>query len=93
MQLRQRLQIVQLDVGQQRGPDHAGVVHDMRDGKAGGDIGGGLSGRGGIHQVDLDGMQLRVRLRRLAARERDDLVSGVEHLPADFRSRCRSSRR
>ena len=52
----ERLQIVQRDIGKQRRPDHAGVVHDMRDGEARGDIGGGLSGRGGIYQIDLDGV-------------------------------------
>ena len=42
MELRKRLEIVHLDIGQQRRPHHTGIMHDMRECEARGDVGSGL---------------------------------------------------
>jgi len=86
MQLRKRLQILLLDIGQQRRPDNPGVVHDMRNRKASSDIGGGALGRRAIHEIDLYRVQPHMRLSGLAPSERNDLIARLQHLPANFRA-------
>ena len=86
MQLRKRLQILLLDIGQQRRPNYPGVVHDMRNRKASNDIGGGALGRRAIHEIDLYRVQPGMRLSGLAPSKRNDLVARLQHLPANFRA-------
>ena len=61
MQLRERLQVILGDIGQQRRPDYSGVVHDMRNRESVGNVSGGALGRGAIHEIDLYRMQPRMR--------------------------------
>ena len=86
MKLRQRIEIVELDVGQQRRPNDAGIVHDMRHGEAAGDLRRRPLGRGAIEQIDLYRMQPLVRCLRLAQSERNDVVVRRQHLPANLRA-------
>ena len=83
MQLRQRLQVLDLRLLDRGRADRAGVVNEMRDLVTAGDVGGDFGERGIVEQVDRDGMQLRVRLLRRLPVEHDDLVTGVQHLPND----------
>ena len=83
VKLREIVQILLTHVGEEIGPDHSGIMDHSADGVLFGDAFGGLFGRSGVGEVDLDRVQRRVRPIRPAPRQRYDLITGIEHSPAN----------
>jgi len=83
VQLDQRIQVVELHLGQQRRANHACVVDQRRDLEALRQLAGGLRGGDAVGQVDFDAVEFRMVDVAGPARERHDFVAAREQVFAD----------
>ena len=83
MQLRQRLEIIDLRLLDRGRADGAGIVHEVRNLEARSDAAGRLGQSRVVEQINRERVQLGVRFLRRLTVEHDDLVAGVEQVLHD----------